>query len=192
MYIGLFFGSFNPIHFGHLMIAQNILEKKLVKKIWFITSPQSPSKNKDSLVSIYHRMNMVRLAIAKKKNMFISTIELNMPQPNITAQTLLKLAKKYPNNTFRIILGEDNLMSLPSWENFTFILNNFAPIVYPRIHSIEYNRKQYSTITFLEKSLYIPISATIIRHYVHHGKNIGYFVPNCVEKYIKKNCLWKK
>ncbi len=188
---GLFFGSFNPVHSGHLQIAQKILAHGLVKKIGWITSPQSPAKSSNILVNIQHRIQMVLLAIQGEKNMYHMDVECFLPIPNITCNTLLLLKKKYPQKKFRILLGEDNLESFHTWENFRWILHHFSPIVYPRTHHKRNDwLKKYPTITWLHAWVDLPIASTTIRQFIQTGQSIQSFVPQKVEQYIIQHRLF--
>ena len=132
MEVGLFFGSFNPIHTGHMIIANLVKETTSVKEVWFVVSPQNPFKKNKSLLHEFDRLDMVRAAISEDYSFRVIDIEFNMPKPSYTIDTLTLLQEKHPDKTFHLIIGEDNLASFPKWKNHEQILENFHLIVYPR------------------------------------------------------------
>ena len=132
MKTGLFFGSFNPIHVGHLIIANHVLNETDVEKIWFIVSPQNPFKNESTLLNEYHRLHLVRLATENDNRIKASEIEFGLPRPSYTVDTLAYLSEKFPDNEFSIIMGSDSYQNLPKWKNAEVILNNYGVYVYQR------------------------------------------------------------
>ncbi|HET6991926.1 MAG TPA: nicotinate (nicotinamide) nucleotide adenylyltransferase, partial [Bacteroidia bacterium] len=132
MKIGLFFGSFNPIHVGHLILANYMLEFTELERIWFVITPHNPLKEKKTLLNDNHRLQMVRLAIGENTKMKASTIEFKLPQPSYTVNTLAHLADKFPDHEFSLIMGADNLNSFHKWKNYEFILEHYKIFVYPR------------------------------------------------------------
>ncbi|HOJ91488.1 MAG TPA: nicotinate (nicotinamide) nucleotide adenylyltransferase [Saprospiraceae bacterium] len=132
MKIGLFFGSFNPIHNGHLIIAQHLLNYSAIEKLWFIVSPHNPLKEKASLAKDRERLHLVRLAIDENPDMRASDIEFNLPQPSYTIDTMAFLTEKYPQHEFSLIMGGDNLVSLPKWKNYELLISKYPILIYKR------------------------------------------------------------
>jgi nicotinate-nucleotide adenylyltransferase len=181
--IGLFFGSFNPIHVGHLIIANIMAENSDLKKVWFVVSPQNPFKPAKSLLHEFDRFDMVRAAIHDNYNLEACDIEFNLPKPNYTIHTLVHLQEKYPGKEFRVIMGEDNLESFRKWKNHEAILNNYGLYVYPRPGVQLSELKTHPNVKFIEAPL-LDISATYIRECVRNKKSIRYLVPAPVEEII--------
>jgi nicotinate-nucleotide adenylyltransferase len=182
--IGLFFGSFNPIHVGHLIIANIMAENSDLKKVWFVVSPQNPFKHAKSLLHEFDRFDMVRAAIHDNYNLEASDIEFNLPKPNYTIHTLVHLQERYPDKEFRVIMGEDNLESFLKWKNHEVILNNYGLYVYPRPGVQLSELKTHPNVKFIEAPL-LDISATYIRECVRNKKSIRYLVPAAVEEIIQ-------
>jgi len=181
--IGLFFGSFNPIHHGHLMIANYFLCFAPLDEVWFVVSPQNPLKNKKILANEYHRLEMVNLAIGDFEKFKASNIEFNMPKPSYTIDTLIHLCDKYPHYQFSLIMGSDNLLTFHKWKNHEIILRDYNIYVYPRKDFIEQNIIQHPHIKFIDAPL-IEISSTFIRKAIKEKKNIPFFLPEKVFQYI--------
>ena len=181
--IGLFFGSFNPIHVGHLIIGNIMAEYSDLKKVWFVVSPQNPFKPAKSLLHEFDRFDMVRAAIHDNYNLEASDIEFNLPKPNYTIHTLVHLQERYPDKEFRVIMGEDNLESFRKWKNHEIILNNYGLYVYPRPGVQLSELKKHPNVKFIEAPL-LDISATYIRDCVRNKKSIRYLVPAAVEEII--------
>ena len=181
--IGLFFGSFNPIHVGHLSIGNIMAEYSDLKKVWFVVSPQNPFKPAKSLLHEFDRFDMVRAAIHDNYNLEASDIEFNLPKPNYTIHTLVHLQERYPDKEFRVIMGEDNLESFRKWKNHEIILNNYGLYVYPRPGVQLSELKKHPNVKFIEAPL-LDISATYIRDCVRNKKSIRYLVPAAVEEII--------
>ena len=185
MNIGLFFGSFNPIHVGHLIIANTMAEQPALDQVWFIVSPQNPFKKKSSLLHEFDRMQMVRLAIADNPSLNASDIEFHMPKPSYTIDTLAYLTDKYPQHRFRLIMGEDNLQHFHKWKNHEVVLSDFGLMVYPRPNAtFPEGWKSHPNIQWVEAPE-VDISATFIRKAVQAGRSIKYLVAGEVEDYIK-------
>ncbi|MFM7595447.1 MAG: nicotinate (nicotinamide) nucleotide adenylyltransferase [Flavobacteriales bacterium] len=189
MKIGLFFGSFNPIHSGHLMLAEGVINETDLDQVWFVVTPHNPIKKKGNLLADHHRLNMVRDAIHDNLKFRASDIEFNLPQPNYTAVTLTYLVEKYPNHTFSLIVGEDNLRGMNSWYNAEFILNNFRILIYPR--SIQKHETEKTSTPTAEKNLEflsnvpaLELSSSQIRALIKAEKSIKYMVPVAVERMI--------
>lgn len=187
--IGLFFGSFNPIHIGHLAIANYIVEFTEINQIWFIISPHNPLKEKATLLNDNQRFYMTNLAIEDDIRFKASNIEFNLPQPSYTINTLAYLKEKYPKNKFTLIMGGDNLKHLHKWKNYLEIVNNYQIFVYPR-PGIKPTIPENSDIILVDAPL-MEISASFIRKAIKSGKNIRYFLPEKVYQYIDEMNLYK-
>lgn len=185
MKIGLFFGSFNPIHIGHMIIANSMLEYTDLENIWFVVSPQNPFKKSSSLLHEFDRIDMVRLSIAYNYKIKVSDVEFHMPKPNYTIDTLVYLQDKHPQDEFVLIIGEDNLAQFPKWKNYEKILEYFRLYVYPRPKSEESKLKSHPKVRMVEAPL-LDISATFIRNAVKQGKSIQYLVTPEVETFIRE------
>ncbi len=184
MKIGLFFGSFNPIHVGHLIIANSMAYNTDLEQVWFVVSPQNPFKKNNSLLHEFDRLDMVERAIADNFKIKSSDIEFNLPKPNYTIDTLTILADKYPQHTFVLIMGEDNLVQFENWKNYESILKHYSLYVYPRPSTPPHNFKNHPKVIFIESPL-LDISATYIRKCLKEKKQIKYLVTEPVEQYIK-------
>lgn len=192
MEVGLFFGSFNPIHIGHLIIANTIVELSSLQQVWFIVSPQNPFKKKSNLLHEFDRFDMVRLAVDDNTNLNVSDIEFGLPKPSYTITTLAALREKHPKHTFKIIMGSDNLIHFHKWRNYKKILDEFGVIVYPRPGSkVDANKlgEEFKRVEFVEAPL-MEISATLIRRLVKEGKSIKYLVPEEVANHIQFKKLY--
>lgn len=184
MNIGLFFGSFNPIHIGHLIIANTMAEQPAIDQVWFIVSPQNPFKKKSSLLHEFDRLHMVRLAIADNDKLNASDIEFHMPKPSYTVDTLAYLSDKHPKHSFKLIMGEDNLQYFHKWKNHEVVLEEYGLMVYPRPNSIFPDEwKKHPNIQWVEAPE-VDISATFIRKAVKAHRSIKYLVHQEVEAYI--------
>lgn len=184
--IGLYFGTFNPIHLGHLVIANHMVEFSDLDEVWFVVTPQSPFKTKKTLLDNHHRYQMVYDAVKDYDGLKPSMIEFNMPQPNYTINTLVVLSEKYPTEyEFSLIMGEDNLKGLHKWKNYEVILEDYAVYVYPRVSSgvVEHQFKNHPKIHKVDAPI-MEISSTFIRKNHKLGKNIKPLLPEVVWKYI--------
>lgn len=190
MKVGLYFGSFNPIHIGHLIIANHILNETDLQKIWFIVSPQNPFKNSDSLLNEYDRLHLVRKAIEEDSRLKASDIEFSLPKPSYTIDTLTYLTEKYPDHEFSIVIGSDSFQNIEKWKNPEALTKNYSFIVYKR-PGFEINNKLKANILILKAPL-LDISATHIRELIQRGRSIKYLVPQVVEEEIAKSGLFKK
>ena len=189
--IGLFFGSFNPIHIGHLIIANHLVEHSAMNELWFVVTPQNPFKEKQSLLDNHLRLEMVNLAIESYPKLRASNIEFHLPQPNYTVNTLAYLEEKYPNTNFALIMGEDNLKSFHKWKNYEHILANYFIYVYPRISegTVPKALTEHPHITRVPAPI-IELSATFIREEIKAGRNIRPLLPEKVWQYIDKLGLY--
>lgn len=184
MKIGLFFGSFNPIHTGHLIIANVMVETTDLDKIWFVVSPQNPFKPSKSLLHEFDRYDMVRAAIHDNYKFEASDIEFNLPKPSYTIHTLVHLSEKHPDKEFKVIVGEDNLDRFHNWKNHEQILENYGLYVYPRPHAQPSDLKMHPAVRMVAAPL-IDISATFIRNNIRNGQSIRYLVPDAVDETIQ-------
>src|SRR5690606_37917845 len=188
--IGLFFGSFNPIHTGHLIIANYMANYTALDEVWLVVTPHNPLKKKDSLINQYDRLEMVNLAIEKTGNIRSSTIEFSLPQPSYTIDTLAHLREKYREKAFALIMGSDNLVSLHKWKNYEVILRDYQVLVYPRPnYPTPAEWVDHPSITITDTPL-MEFSSTFIRNAVKSGKNIRYFVPDAVMAFIEGKGLY--
>ena len=190
MEIGLYFGSFNPIHIGHLIIAQAVLEHANLDEIWFVISPQNPFKQNRNLLHEFDRLDMVRLAIEDNDRFKVSDIEFNMPKPSYTIDTLSYLKDKHPGHRFQLIIGGDNLAIFPKWKNNEKIIEEFGLIVYPRPGSENSDRLQHQNVTYVEAPL-LNISATFIRNCIRQNRSINYLVPIKAARFIFDRKLYQ-
>lgn len=192
MKIGLFFGSFNPIHIGHLILANYILEHSDMNELWFVVSPQNPFKEKKTLLNDHYRLDMVELAVKKYPKIRASDIEFHLPKPSYTIDTLAYLKEKYPQHTFALIMGEDNLEGLHKWKNADYLVDNYQIIVYPRITE-EKTTSKYDNHTNICKidAPVIELSATEIRKMIKERKNIRPMVSPEVYDFLDKNGFYE-
>ena len=182
--IGLFFGSFNPIHTGHLIIANVMAENTDLQKVWFVVSPQNPHKPSKGLLHEFDRFDMVKAAIADNYKLEASDVEFHLPKPSYTVHTLAHLHEKHPQKKFILIIGEDNLESLPRWKNHEQILEHYGLYVYPRPNVTQSPLKQHPNVRMVEAPL-LDISATYIRNCIKSQQSIRYLVPEPVEQMIR-------
>ncbi|QES90374.1 nicotinate (nicotinamide) nucleotide adenylyltransferase [Rhizosphaericola mali] len=192
MKIGLYFGSFNPIHNGHLIIAQHVLNNSDLDQIWFVVSPQNPFKPSKTLLNEYDRLNLVEIAIADNNRFKTSDIEFKLPKPSYTIDSITYLREKYPNNKFTIIVGGDSYQNIGKWKNSELLLSQNDIIVYAR-PGFELNLKAVrENITFLTEVPLLNISATYIRSCIIHKQSIQYLTPDNVIKEIEKNGYFER
>ncbi len=190
MKIGLFFGSFNPIHIGHLIIANYMANHTDLDEVWIVVSPHNPLKTKSDLINMYDRLEMSRLATEDGLNIRVSDVELKLPQPSYTIDTLTHLHEKYPHHQFSLIMGSDNLVSLKKWKNYELILRDYHIHVYPRPGFEGAELLGDAAVTVTDTPL-MELSATFIRNAVKEGKNVQYFVPDKVLKFIESKNLYR-
>ncbi|WP_223032474.1 nicotinate (nicotinamide) nucleotide adenylyltransferase [Hanstruepera marina] len=192
MKVGLYFGTFNPIHVGHLIIANHLAENSDLDQIWLVVTPQSPFKKKQSMLDNYQRLEMVYRATKDYNNLYPSDIEFNLPQPNYTINTLTYLQEKYPDKTFSLIMGEDNLKSFHKWKNYKLILDSHEIYVYPRISegTIETQFDNHESIHHINAPI-IQLSSTFIRKAIKAGQNIRPMLPEHVWEYVDEMNFYK-
>ena len=192
MKIGLYFGTFNPIHVGHLTIANHMAEYSDLDQVWFVVTPHSPFKKKSSLLDNHHRYQMVDRAVEDYPNLRASDIEFNLPQPNYTINTLVYLEEKYPDYEFALIMGEDNLNSFHKWKNYEGILERHHIYVYPRIFEgqRETHFDNHPKIHKVEGAI-MELSSTFIRNAIKEGKNIRPMLPEHVWSYLDEMNFYK-
>lgn len=194
--VGLFFGTFNPIHIGHLIIANHMAEFSNLDEIWLVVTPHNPHKKKNTLLDDVHRLAMVRIATEEYPKLQATNIEFDLPQPNYTVNTLIVLEEKYPDKDFCLIMGEDNLKNFHKWKNFEIILKNYPIYVYPRIS----NKTEITSELVLEKkhsitkvdAPIIELSSTFIRKSIAQNKNIKPMLSKNVWEYLDEMNFYKK
>jgi len=187
---GLFFGSYNPIHTGHLIIANYMANHTGLDEVWLVVSPHNPLKDKAGLSNMYDRLEMATLATHKTENIKVSDIEFSLPQPSYTIDTLTHLHERYPTKEFVLIMGADNLVSFKKWKNYEVLLKNYQIYVYPRPGADVSEWKNHPAITFTDTPL-MEISSTFIRKAVKEGKNVQFFLPDKVIDFIDSKGMYK-
>ena len=186
--IGLFFGSFNPVHVGHVMIANYMIEFEGMDEVWFIISPQNPFKSKSGLMPQEHRLTMVENAVKDLKNIKASNIEFSMPRPSYTINTLRKLKELHPGMNFHILMGADNIINVHRWKEAETIITNYPLLVYPRNgYTIEQERLPAGTR--ITNAPIVDISSTMLRDWITSGHDVKAFMPAGTYEYIIKNSL---
>lgn len=193
MKIGLYFGTFNPIHVGHMIIANHMAEHSDLDQVWMVVTPHNPHKQKNTLLDDYQRLHLVHLATEEYTKIKPSDIEFKLPQPNYTVNTLAHLMEKYPQYQFSLIMGEDNLKSLHKWKNYEYILANHDIYIYPRIAEGEAHPElaNHARIFKIDAPI-VEISSTFIRENIKDKKNVRPLLPNAVWEYIDHNNFYKK
>lgn len=190
---GLFFGSFNPIHSGHLILAQHFLNKGFVNEIWFVVSPQNPLKKKETLLGEYHRLAMVRIAVEDNVRMKASDIEFHLPAPSYTSHTLAYLHEKYPDRKLFLIMGEDNLSSFKKWKNWDQIIEHEHLLVYPRKHEAEnQDLINHRNVILCRDAPVVELSSSSIRLGIELGYDMRYCMPEKVFSYMREMHFYEK
>ncbi len=192
MNIGLFFGSFNPVHTGHMIIAQHLANQPEIDQVWLVVSPHNPLKSKSSLANDYDRLHLVNLAIEDNPKIRSCKVEFDLPQPSYTIDTLAYLKEKHPQHTFALIMGSDNLLSLPKWKHYELILQNHLIYIYNRPNADEENPLTTHPNVRICKAPLIEISSTEIRNAIAEGRSIRYLVPDKVFEYLDGSRMYKK
>lgn len=185
MKVGLYFGSFNPIHIGHLIISNHIVSNTDLNEVWLVVSPQNPFKNSQTLLNENHRLNLVRIALEGEKKIKASNVEFKLPKPSYTINTLTYLKEKYPGNDFVIIMGSDSFQNFPKWKNALLIAKDYPVYIYKR-PGFEVLNPLHAAIKIVEAPL-LEISSTHIRNLLASGKSIRYLVPDTVKDDIEAN-----
>lgn len=190
MKIGLFFGSFNPVHTGHLIIASYMANYTDLDKVWLVVSPHNPLKTKSSLINMYDRLEMAKLAVENSSSLEVSDVEFKLPQPSYTIDTLTHLKERYPQHDFSLIIGADNLRSFKKWKNYELILRDYHIYVYPRPGYDQIDLMSHPSVTITQTPL-MEISSTFIRTALKEGKNVQFFVPETVLDFIESKNLYR-
>lgn len=190
MNVGLYFGSFNPVHVGHLIIANHILNEANIDRLWFVVSPQNPFKTESGLLNEFHRLQLLRLATEDDNRIKVSDIEFNLPRPSYTVNTLAYLEEKYPDHRFSIVMGSDSFQNLHKWKNAEVIVRNYPIIVYRR-PGFEVENTLGADLTIAEAPL-LQISATHIRKWIAEGKSVRYLLPDKVLEEILRGGYYRK
>lgn len=191
MNIGLYFGSFNPIHIGHLIIANHVYTNTNLDKIWFVVSPHNPLKESSSLLNEYDRLHLVELAIKDNDNFKASNIEFSLPRPSFTIDTLTYLNEKFPKDHFSVIMGSDSIQNIKKWKNYEMLLKNYPLYIFMRPGFEVPSDLPNAQLNILDAPL-LEISATHIRNQIKNGKSIKYLVTDEVEKAVLENNYYKK
>jgi len=191
--VGLYFGTFNPIHVGHLIIANHLAEFTNLDEVWFVVTPHNPFKKKSTLLADHHRYQMVEIAIEDFPKLKASKIEFGLPQPNYTVNTLAHLNEQYPDFQFNLIMGEDNLQSFTKWKNYEVILDNNHIYVYPRVYEEKRTTdlRQHPKIHIVDAPI-VEISSTFIRNSIKFKKNIKPLLSDKVWSYLDEMNFYKK
>lgn len=191
MKIGLFFGSFNPVHNGHMVIAQYMAEFTNLDQVWMVVSPHNPLKPAGSLLNDYQRLHMVELAIGSYRKIKLSKIEFGLPKPSYTIHTLEHLREKFPQHTFALIMGSDNLETLHKWKNYERIISGYEIYVYPRPGNDGGELKSHPNVKLTEAP-HMDISSTFIRNAIKTKKDVRYMMPEKVFDYIDEMHFYEK
>ena len=190
-HVGLFFGSFNPIHVGHLIIANSMLELTDMDEVWFVVSPHNPLKERRTLLADHHRLQMVRVAIDDNYRMRASDVELHLPVPSYTSVTLAHLSDKHPDKRFSLIMGGDDLENFRRWRNWEFIIGNYQIYVYPRPGSQLDDLAQHENVHLVDVPM-IDISSSYIRQQIADGHPPRYLLTEPVFQYLTEMHFYEK
>jgi nicotinate-nucleotide adenylyltransferase len=189
MKVGLYFGSFNPIHVGHLIIANHVVNNTALDQVWFVVSPQNPFKQSTSLLNEYHRLHMVSLAIEGETKLKASSVEFKLPKPSYTIDTLTYLHEKHPENEFSIVMGSDGFQNINKWKNYSTLVKNYSFHIYVR-PGFEVQDNFGASINILKAPL-LDISSTAIRNMIIEKKSIRFLVPDMVKEEIERNAYYR-
>ncbi|MFZ6025464.1 MAG: nicotinate (nicotinamide) nucleotide adenylyltransferase [Bacteroidota bacterium] len=189
MNIGLYFGSFNPVHTGHLIIASHVLNQTNIQQVWLVVSPQNPFKTSAGLLNEYDRLHLVNLAIDEETRIKASDVEFKLPRPSYTIDTLTYLQEKYPQHQFSIVMGSDGFQNLPKWKNVDLLTKEYPFIIYKR-PGFGITDTWNASVQILNAPM-LDISATLIRNNIREGKSIRYLVPDKVREEIERNNYYK-
>lgn len=191
MHVGLFFGSFNPVHIGHLALANYMLSFTDMEQVWFVVSPHNPLKNKAGLLNQNDRLHLVNLALDEHTKLKASNIEFDLPQPSYTVNTLVHLKEKYPSHSFSLIMGQDNLQTFDKWKNYEEILKRCHIYVYPRVNTKPSAFDTHEHVHLTEAPI-MEISSTFIRTAIKEKKDVRYFMHPKVWEYIDEMNFYRK
>lgn len=198
MKIGLYFGTYNPIHVGHLIIANYMADYSELDQVWLVVTPQNPLKEKSTLLADFHRLSLVKEAIEDNPKLRVSDIEFNLTKPNFTVNTLAHLQEKYPEHEFSLIMGEDNLRTLHKWYNYEIILENHMIYVYPRVlieqeqtADFESGIRNHPHVVFCTDAPVMNVSSTFIRQAIKNNKDVQYLLTAPVLKYVEEMRFYK-
>lgn len=189
--IGLFFGSFNPVHVGHMIIANYMASQTALDEVWLVVSPQNPFKKNSNLADQYARLDLVKLAIGDTPKLRASAIEFQLPKPSYTIDTLTYLREQYPDYVFSLIMGGDNLPTLPKWKNAAILLRDYHIHVYQRPGTDLGELAEHPHIRVYQDVPLMQLSATYIRQCLQSGKSIRYLVPDAVAEELEKRRLYQ-
>jgi nicotinate-nucleotide adenylyltransferase len=184
--IGLYFGSFNPVHIGHMAIANYMVEFTEMDEFWFVVTPQNPHKEKKNLLNDYDRLELVQRAVEGDHRLQVSDIEFFLPKPSYTIDTLVYLKERNPNTRFKILMGSDNLGNFPKWKNYEAIVENYGVMVYPRHGFSSSLGPQHKNIVIAKEAPMMEISSSFIRKAIKKGKDVRHFLPSKTWEYIEK------
>ena len=189
MNIGLYFGSFNPIHNGHLIIAKHVLNNTTIKQVWLVVSPHNPLKKSAQLLNEYHRLHLAQLAIDGENDLKVSNIEFGLPKPSYTIDTLTHLKERHPTYQFSVIMGSDSFCNIEKWKNYKTLLANYDLLIYKR-PGFDITETHGATVKVLDAPL-LEISSTHIRELIKNKKSFRYLVPDIVKEEIENNNYYK-
>ena len=192
MNIGLYFGTFDPIHFGHINIANFLIDNGVVETVWFVVTPENPEKTSHSLTNFMHRYEMVKIQVKDNNNLLASDIELNLKRPNYTIDSLRYISKTYPDNSFSLIIGEDNFVNFKKWRGYKEIMSYYKIYVYTRKTKLKTDMKLIvnNNIEMIEAPL-IDLTSTNIRNNINDKDRAKAFISDRIYKYITTNNLYK-
>lgn len=190
-HVGLFFGSFNPIHIGHMIIAEYMANRTQLEQVWFVVSPQNPLKERSTLANDFDRLHMVRIAIDDNPKLRASNIEFSLPKPSYTIDTMAYLHEKYPEHTFSLIMGSDNLTTIHKWKNYDLLLERYQIHLYNRPGSETNTALENAKVEFHDVPL-LEISSTFIRQSIAAGHSVRYMVPEPVYEFLKGSRIYRQ
>lgn len=198
--IGLFFGTFNPIHVGHLIIANYMASAAPMREVWLVVTPQNPLKEKSTLLADHHRLDMVRAAVEHNPRLRASDVEFNLPKPSYTVDTLAYLTEKHPDKNFVLIMGEDNLHSLHKWKNYHVICARHKIYVYPRAMGpgittpdpVPDSQEVTGSGIHRVEAPIMQISSSFVRHAIAHGHDVRYILTEPVHRYVREMHFYEK
>jgi nicotinate-nucleotide adenylyltransferase len=189
MHIGLYFGSFNPVHIGHLIIANHIINNTNINQLWFVLSPRNPLKSSSTLLNEYDRLHLLNCAIEGENQLMVNTVEFKLPKPSYTIDTLTYLKEKHPSHTFTVIIGSDSFKNIHKWKNYETLVKNYSFLIYKR-PGFDITDTYGANIKILDAPL-LEISSTHIRELIKNKKSIRFLVPDVVKEEIEKNNFYK-